>query len=283
MPGPFEDGETDATEEELALLKKNLGEQEEPEGEPMSVEEDPPTRKEKKQQRMDDYHAMKEELAEMKGRMDAQSAQLQRPVVVNQPAPPEADPLDAEEDSIFEAKQGKWAEFQRLNEAGQLTPEKKDALTKEVRALDKKAFQVEIKRNERSRPRQQSPAEQYLMSRHPDVMSDPKARAFASGTYQRIAATGRTDEMKMIEEAAKETREQFGMTSIDATAQQRKAHTGIPQGGGAAASKNAPKTIVMTDEYKRMADAAYSDILDDKERHRHWAKTVGKKILARKS
>lgn len=300
---PFNDS-TEATEEELELLRQNTETDADPEpdvdnedfqarlsqdevGGDINVDISPPSRKDKKNERLNQYREMekevqrtREEMAEMRGQINAVAS---RPVVAPPAAPqgPQEDPYQPKLDALFERKQGVYQTFAAEKQAGSLTAERQAELATKIRKLEDEEFDVKLERSGRG----QAPAvnetvvaeRAAIVAKFPDIMASPKTQAYARATYDQLIAGGRQGGWATMEEAAEQTRRHFKMKTAEPTQSQRNAHTGIPR-GGSQAQKGSTRRVAMTAERKALADAAYSHILDDKERWATWAKNVGAEL-----
>lgn len=289
MPGDDDDDFfSEESSGDMSLLKENIQSEEE-----KQVDEAPPadefpveepqeeklSRKEKKRARYDQMMQSLEETrrenAELKGRVDEMG---RRP----DPAPvkEEEDPLRAEVDRIHQQKKAVWSEFNARSANKTLTAERQGELEADLRRLEEEQVDARVEHKLRGRlPRQQDERVTVLNARYPDVMSHDKAAGWASSRYQQRVLEGAKEGWDLIDEVAGEARRQFKMTSSDPTDGQRRAHTGAPRGRTAPRGNEASKHVTMTPELKKLADATYPNIMDDKARWARWAKDIGPDFL----
>lgn len=130
---------------------------------------------------------------------------------------------------------------------------------------------------QQSDPRQQQAQMELavLRAQYADVTQNQQAALYTDYAYKRLRAEGKPDTIETARLAFEEARKTVLKKTPAAprpTEAQRSRYTGQPNGAAPArgGEEGGPKVIKMTKEMRRMADAAFSHIKDDKKRWKAW-------------
>jgi hypothetical protein len=217
--------------------------------------------------------------------------QLAERVSARGPAERQGD--DLENDSEIKALKAKQAELkerrQLLGERFEyrrktMTREEEEKMVAEAERIDEEIFDARAGIRDRIRelktPKSNVPEEVgYIRSKYHHVVRNTDALRYAQGEYLRLIAKGRPASGETFEQSLREAEREFRLGSTDVSESQRSKFTSASGGGGGGGG--GPRTIKMTPERKKMADAAYSHIKNEAERYTKWAKVHGPKILER--
>jgi hypothetical protein len=220
-------------------------------------------------------------------RMEAEMAALRNQFAASQQrqAAPAA-PQRTELDDVMEQQQSVQREYQALHASGKLTQADAERLNKQWLELgDKRVLALMPK----PRP-QEDPLMSHMRAKHIDVMSNPVAKMFAQGEYtRRVAMAGgrisQADHVKVFEEAMDAARRQYKIgkpAPSPATSDTAKAKYEAPPRGGSG-SGSGPRTMTLSKEERKMANAKYAHIPDETKRYQMWAKTVGTRLQKKAS
>lgn len=247
------------------------------------------TRKEKKKERLalrDELTATRQELARLQG--------LVQGAMHRQPAVP--DPTDDEDDgeaeldsALAEVQRKHTAAYNALRSKGaQATQADKDEYERQVRACERERIKLGASYSAKMAQAQagvtvrQQVIQEQLHREHGDVYAaGPRAVQFSRGEFQKLLAMGEPDSAATVKKAMDATRVAFNIgRSTAPTESQRARFVAPPRGGnGGGGGSEGPTSIKMTKEFRGMADAAYPEIKDDKERYRKWANGPGREFL----
>ena len=170
-----------------------------------------------------------------------------------------------------------------------MSSEEQEKIIREADEIDEQIYETRAdlrdRKAELSRPREDPRDEviSHLRSKYHHVLRNPSAARFALGTYQMLVARGKSEGPDTVEEAYREAEREFRLgTGHEASAGQRAKYAGTPV-GSASGGRDAPRTIRMTEERKKQADAAFGHIKDEAKRYEMFAKKVGPRILEREN
>ena len=290
--------ETSANDGALARMKAELDKEER---EPKPRDEDPvvrldepeddepderpeperPSRQERRQNRYSEMkseaQAAREEAAQMKGRLDAMEAYM-RHTAESRGAPAPEPPDEMKE--LLTAKEQLASEYSLAYQAGQITPELYKRYQERYQQVEDRIADARIERRigAASANIRQQVEREALRAQHADVYDNPRAAQWARGYYHQQLAKGRRDDRALHDESIEQARAEFKLSGRGApTRESRARYAGSSTGGGsgAAAAQPEAREIVMTKEFRRMANAAFPHIKDDASRYKAWAKTQG--------
>lgn len=202
-----------------------------------------------------------------------------------QPQQPQQDPIDIEEGKLLRERQVLHREYeQRMasQRTSPITEEEKAGFEKRALELEGRQMDLRVERRLRGMPQQGNPQAEalraHLAMQYPDVVSNQQAVLFADGMQKTLQATGRNPwAPDTIDEVMDKTRRQFRMGKYangaprepDPRLQDRLQSTGR---GASAGAPTGPRTVKMTKELRKMADAAYRHIKDPGARYKAFAK-----------
>jgi hypothetical protein len=261
---------------------------------------EPGQRAAKKRKRGEDMVRAANERAERLERLLEQSISAQqRQVVVQAPAPQQEQRYDPNSDPLVQEHRGIQAQIQNVTNKYHDAQIRK-ATAAELQAIEAESWELRERLDDnvfRRKMRQygggqqqpaQSPqqleaqyAQMRLKEEHGDVLNNKQAALYCEGEWRKLLALGKPDDFATFGLAAEETRKAFRMPLKNArpapTIAQRKRFAGVSRGGSAPA-EGSNKTVKMTKERMKMADAYAPHIKDQKKRYQHWANTVGAKL-----
>jgi hypothetical protein len=168
-----------------------------------------------------------------------------------------------------------------------ITPEQEKEIIDRVSKIDDELYDLRAEKRERQkqaseRSKPQVPEEVgYIRSKFHHVLRNGDAARYAQGEYLRLRAKGHPDGPETFERSLQEAEREFRLGNTDVSRGQRDKYSGAPSGAGGNGGSGGPRTIRMTPDRMKQADAAFPHIKDEKKRYEHFAKTVGPKILAR--
>lgn len=175
-------------------------------------------------------------------------------------------------------------QFNGLQEAGKLTPEKRRELIDQQKGLERRGQELVWEQMDRRKEANRDPQKDtmdQLTGRHPDVMSDPKAFQWAEGRARMRRAEGEEFNHDLVDSVMEETRKHFSMGKYKGGVPNEEAYA--TRGGGGNGKGNVSKTVKMTPQMRRQADYAFSHISDPGKRYKAWAQTAGKAFLEREA
>lgn len=237
-----------------------------------------------------------DELRERLARLEGQATALQqRPVVVQQPQQQTQEDPDAQAmRAVIERTQALATRGQQLSSrkdaAGNvigMTPEERAKYEQDWEALEQEKTDIMVRRAQRKlgggQPgmTQQDVARAMLVSEFPEVFADPKLVAYAhTRTQQMIAFEGKPNDMSTVRAALLETKNKMNPPKRPAPTPERKSrYEGVSRSGGGSDDDARPRTVTLTAQQQRMAEARWKN-LPAKEAHKRFAREV---VLKRKS
>lgn len=279
--------------DEVPIDPPEKDDDDEAEAKPTETPEERESRRERRRERGRLYKEAQElrerlerqerEFADHRSRTDREMQILRMERAVAQaPKREEEDPVAKELDGVFAEEDALLARW------GALTPEQQAANREEyvskMRAIERKkgvayAKAAIPKQQQAPQMDERTVHQTILRGKYPKVYGDQRALAYAHSIYNAKVARGAVDSMDLADEVMRETMAEFGLGDPpDVSDAERRRHVSTPRGGRMGAAPK-PRTIVMTKEYKEMANAAYPHIKDEKQRHAKWAQEVGPEIL----
>jgi hypothetical protein len=118
-----------------------------------------------------------------------------------------------------------------------------------------------------------------IAQKYGDVISDQNRLRWVHGRMGQLTAEGLPDNPATLDRAMNEARRKFGLGGNAPPSNAEKQRlAGIPRGGGMSSSAG-DRSIVMTGEYRKLADAAYPHIKDKADRYKKWAQGPGRRLL----
>ncbi len=127
-----------------------------------------------------------------------------------------------------------------------------------------------------------APYRNMVLQRHASdiIQSPPHVQQWGLARYRQLILEGHPDAEETVALAAEQTRKQFGMNSRVASARERPgpargSMTGASSNGGGGGGNGERKTVTMTQEFKRMAQARFPKLSPD-EAQKEWAKVFHK-------
>lgn len=284
---PFSDDDTDQPD---ALLQED--------DKPDATPEERITRKQKRTERikrlLDDGKQNKEEVERLRAEQGALKSELDQlkgfVAAQRQQGPAQApgpDPWKKRLDALEARRKSENAAYQAEVKVG-LTPERAAHWEGVGRELEDAKIEILTdraiaQRDAREVPaRRQEQAQQIWVQKYPDVYQNPRAIAYATAKFNmRTQGLGEAATNDMVDEIMSETMAQFKLGKKPApSASDRARMSGIGSSGGGGGGSGSGG-IVMTEDMKRMAEAAYSD-LPQAEAHKKWAARTGKRLREKK-
>jgi hypothetical protein len=277
----------------------------EPDDGPLVLDSDDPEPQPKpsRAERRAERGRIREENEQLRQQLAATNQQIQQLAALQaqarQPAEPQVDPEVAR---LEQENQQAWDEQQRISadyaarsaayqQRGQAMP------LDEERGFHQRAQAAELQRNkiasilayrEAGLGQQQAPQQPtinpyvaHVNMQYQDVLSDPRAKAYARAIGEDYAARGEMN-IQRYEETLKEARKVFlakgggnGAPRRPApTPESRAKYAGQGAGSGGGGGESRP-VIRISEAEKRMANAAFPHIKDDKKRYSKWVQDQG--------
>lgn len=265
------------------------------EDKPGATPEEKKARQEKRRERAATRERERKEQAEELKALKEREAQTQRELaelrgaVSRGPAAPPApreDPFKKRLDSLEARRKSENAAYQAEVKAG-LTPERAQHWDSVGRELEEAKIEILTERaiairDAREVPaRRQEQAQQIWVQKYPEVYQNANAFEYAKATFQQRLALGEKPTNELNDEIFSETMARFKLGKKPApSATERSRLSGVSANGGGGAG-NTSGGIQMTREFKKMAEAMYSDLPADKA-HQKWVNEVGKPLRQRK-
>jgi len=294
--GPGEAPAKSSAPEEIEEVEiPEEGDDDEGGGEPQAEARE--TREDRKRDRGRRYNEERERDREEREQLRAQNERLIREIEASRRSAPPPQPKSLDEDE----------QIKRLNErrlkliedrkllgerialyGGKMSDAQQDDILKKAEAIDDELYEARAEIRERKRelttPKKEELPEAitYMRAKYHHVLRVPAAARYAHGIYNTLVAKGKPESPDTIEDAYREAEREFRLGNTDASAGQRAKYTGGTIGGGGG-SNTGPRTLKMTEDRKRNADAMFPQIKDERKRYEMYAKKVGPKILARES
>ena len=250
-------------------------------------------RKERAQQRERERKEQAEELKKLRERDEQRERELAelRGAVSrqHQPAPPAEDPFKARLEALSEKQLNAHTSYQaELAAAGGKLSEArarywhKTGLDLEEERTTIFAERAVAQKAAREEPvRLQEQAMQVWRNQYPDVYGNPDAYKYAYARVLQRTSQGERHTDQMNHEVFQEARAQFKLGPKPApTATEKARLSGTASSGGGGGGGGAAG-IQMTRDFKKMAEAMYSDLTPEKA-HQKWVDEVGKPLRARK-
>lgn len=224
------------------------------------------------------------ELAELRGYV---TAQAQRPGP--QTSTDGKDEFQKRLDDIESERKDAYAAYAAELQSGKMTPERQAHWDSKGRALDERRSETIVERQiakarvQDEQSRVANEGMQFWRQRYPEVYRDPKAAYWARAHAMQRIAEGEPDGPELVEKAMEAAKIKFklGKPTSAPTATERARMTGIPSSGGGGGDGKASGGIVMTRELKKMAEAMYSDLPQEKAWQK-WANDIGRPLRERK-
>lgn len=283
----------------------------EPEEEPepaVEVEDDDSdeervTRRERRQARVKEFESRAERAEREASELRAQQNQLMQQLIALQQ--PKEQPVDYERqlDEQYESTEmelirlrGVYSQrAQQYQQAGQEMPEA------ELRHFIRQQQQLELKKHSiigdayirrngyaAPDPRQQQAQMEVaaLRAQHADVFANQAAALHVDYAFKRLRAEGKPDTLETAQAAVAEARRVIlkqGPAGGKPTQAQKSKYTGSASGAGGQAGREPVPVIKLSEQGKKMADAALGHIKDEKKRYETWGKRMWEADKARKS
>lgn len=203
------------------------------------------------------------------------------------------DPIDNALEENFRARQELDEQFQ--SKQGKLTKEELVGMQRKAQWLEDQRSMLNTERVNRSRPQvnpQEQALEMYAAANHPDVVNNPHAVVYFKGELaKKVAAAGianqHIDPAAMVKATLEQTERDLRIgkyrngAGVDPGLASRL--SGVSRGAGSnGGSSPVTDRVVMTDQYKVMAETAFPELVKTKgakAAHEKWAHTVGKRVL----
>lgn len=222
------------------------------------------------------------ELAELRGYVAAQASQPRQRESAE-------DPYQAKLDAIESERSNAYAAAQAEIKAGTMDEKRSKHYEQLGRDIEERRVQLLVEKQlsraaaAASVRKPQEEAQQFYRSKYPDVYRDPKAYAYAEAEWKkRTVALGQQPTDELLDEVMNEARTQFKLgPKPQATVTERARMTGIPSSGSSGGDGKGSSGVIMTPEFRKMAEAKYSD-LPQKQAWQKWADNEGKALRARK-
>lgn len=280
--------DSDEEETEAVMLEQPLDDapvelEEEPEPERMS-------RKERRQNRFREANeraeaaqrALEEERRRNKELMHA----LQTRPAYQPPPPPQQqqDPLQAEVDAAYREQ---TLLAQEIQQRDNMTQAEADAYQEKVRRAHERyqhalMDQRDARQGNRGTPDAASVQRQVLATQNPDVYGNSRALAYAEAHWKMAVARGASNSDPAVFQAAMDAarRDVLGKRpqARQRTETDRRRYSGNGRGHSATQGAREGRSVTLTREDQKMADALYSHIADDAKRYRTFAREVKAKV-----
>lgn len=237
--------------------------------------------KEENAQLKTELGSLKSEVDQLKGFMAAQRQQAN----AQAPGP---DPYKRRLDQVSARQRSEWAAYQAELKAGTLTPERVKHYEDVSAEIEEAKISIHTERAIAARDareipaRRQEQAQQIWVQKYPEVYQNAEAFEAAQALFQyrtKVLREKPTNELN--DEIFTETMTRFKLGKKAAPSQsERNRFSGVGSSGGGGGSGSSGG-IVMTEDMKRMAEAAYSD-LPQGEAHKKWAARTGKRLREKK-
>lgn len=197
----------------------------------------------------------------------------------------QVDPIDLEYQEANKEQQALFKEYHiRQQEAASggraISAEEQAEFDRRAQHVEQRKYSAvarkEILRNQDAVRGQvaQETAWANITNRYPDIFSDQRARSWATARYAQKKAEGKPDTWETMDEVAEEARSVLRLGGGKPSEGIRSKLSGVGTSGGS----GDPGVFRMTDFDKRMADAKFSYIQDEDERHRRYADTIGRSL-----
>lgn len=260
----------------------------------------------RRQQKAERYRRMHSDLEETRRENDElrqqvqQNTQMMQQMMLRQQqlmqnpqgGQPPADPLQDKLNAIRERKRALQTEVNGIDHKT-VTPEMIRQYEERAYKLQDEEREVEfdmIARRRGMRPHNphEAVAQQFAM-KHPEVMGNASYRQIVQGNYQKLRLQGRPDSADTVEEAIDMVKRDFklgkyagggngGHQRVD-----RSKYVGMPRGvpGSGSGDGGSVKKVVMTKEFKKMAESANPGLKPEKAWER-WANGPGRRLLEKR-
>lgn len=266
-------------------------------------DDEPVTRREKRANRVKEFESRAERAEREASELRAQQQQLMQQLIAQQQ--PKEPPVDYERqlDEQYESTEmelirlrGMYSQrAQQYQQAGQEMPEA------ELRQFIRQQQQLELKkhsiigdayirRNGYSAPDPRTQQAQMevaaLKAQHADVFANQAAALHVDYAFKRLRAEGKPDTLETAQAAVAEARRVIlkqGPTGGKPTQAQKAKYTGSASGAGGQAGREPVPVIKLSEQGKKMADAALGHIKDEKKRYETWGKRMWEADKARKA
>lgn len=259
-----------------------------------SVSTEPASRQEKKRNRYREAReaaeAARRETAELRGQLQQMATILQERSRQAEPKAEQKDPYQEKLDSIAREQRLLYSEINaRGNTLSQADLDKYEQRANELRrqeidiAAERKFAQL---RQQTPQPDQHANAVQAMLQlQNSDVYGNAEAVNLARAYFDLQVKRGRTGDYELHQEAMDFTRKQLGMTPRNGSSRapsqaDRAKYAGVPRGGGGSGGdSDTVETVTMGKDFRRIADAMYGHIKDEKKRYEMWAKGPGRRAI----
>lgn len=252
-------------------------------------------RQEKKRNRYREMSERAEAADRARAESDARFSQMmslyQQTLQAQQrPAAPDKDEHESRLESIYREQELLYSELQQ--KARTLTQSDKDRIEKRARELDSEKIQVAVQKHLRANGGgQQSTGagdtmQAILQLEYPDVTSRADALGWAQAYYQMQRQEGKAASIDLAREAMNKAKARFRIGGgaerrPPPAASAREKYAGVGRGGGGHDPDDIDREqVVMSKPFRKMANAKYPLIKDEKKRWDMWAKGPGKRLLA---
>lgn len=275
----------------------NMEEDEEDDEDDTEPEVPKPTRKEKKASRTwmpaEEKERLIREAAEAKAAASANAQAMQllqqtlQRLPLGGPQQPQKDPADDELERIDDERLALEREFaSRVNDTKNLiTKEEQEQFRRRALKLERRQTEVITNKQVRGmgiapqRNEQETIIRNYIATRFPEASQSQQALNWAEGVQKQMMAEGKQPWSTEVIDAAMDSAEKrfkLGKYKNSTPKQEpdpvlRDRLQSTPRSANGSPLKG-QKTIVMTKEFRQMANAAYPHIKDEKKRWAKWAK-----------
>lgn len=207
------------------------------------------------------------------------------------------DPLETELHTIYDRQEALSEQIEALAAANKLTPEARDRIRREARALDIRSKEIIVERSQRAQQRQAPEQEQrariaataqQLQAEHAKVYAAPNGRALAQKHFYAIVAMrgeprSEHEQLAMVKEALVEAERELGIRREPPSDAQKHKYGSVSRSAGGTGGSTEKSSVIRGLSPKmaqRMADAAYGHVNDPNVRLQMWKKGPGRKMLA---
>lgn len=193
--------------------------------------------------------------------------------------PPREEPSSREEDELYDQQARLYELYNKKAESGNVTPEETAKFREEVRRLNTKIIETGARR-----VFQQQPAPDVghqallaqLQMQYPEIYNDPRASEYAQGLYKINIAEGAPASIETVKKCLNATAKRFKYAgaSVDVDEGTKRRFSGTKR--GSIGKTPATPKVPITKDILKIANAAYPQIPDEKERLKRWVEVHGK-------
>lgn len=260
------------------------------------VTEDKQERPSRKERRKNRYREAMERAEAAERRAEQAEQQARQAFMISQQQALTQKPAESSKDEFKEKLDAVYREqemlYRELNMKGQnIRPDEVERIEQRARELDEMKHEIIAQRLRKKEPGQAQGAPTgdmvtaaMIQMEYPDVCDNPQVLAWAQSYYGMLRAEGRPGTLVELREAMEKARQRYRLPTAKngrkppPSPVSRSRYEGFSR-GQAGATEEPEQEVVMSKAFRKMANAMYPHVKEEKKRFEMWAKGAGKRAL----